>query len=101
MCKVGWLDDGLRFLVWVRCQQGAFFTNHFGEILLCFGVLAAQYDRKFEVAEHCLALVFAVNHVKVSQRLRQHHNADMPLPQLAQAFNNLQFAERSELVKAK
>lgn len=93
MCKVSWLDDGLRFLVGVCCQQRALLTNHFGEILLCFGVLAAQYDRKFEVAEHCFPFIFTVNHIDIRYRLGQDKDSNSAFPQLAQTFNNLQLAE--------
>ena len=99
MCKVGWFDDGLRLLTGIGGQQCVLFAYHFGKVLLRFGVLTTQYDGKFEVAEHGLALIFAINHVKVGQRLGQHHNTDVAFPQFTQGLGNLQLAERGKFVK--
>ena len=101
MRKVGWLDYRLGLGAGIRFQGRAFVAYHFGKILLCFGVLAAKQDSNFEIAEHCFTLVLTINHVKVSQRLRQHHYTDMAFAQLTQGLGYLEFAKGCKFIQAK
>ena len=100
MCKVCGLDYRLRLCIRICFQWGTLVSYHFGKILLRFGVLTTEQNRKFEIAEHRLSLILAVNHIKVSQRLRQHHYTDMAFAQLAQGLGDLRFSKRRELVQA-
>ena len=52
-----------------------------------------------KVAQHGFSFVLAVNHIEVGQRLGEHHNTDVTLPQFAQGLGDLQFAERGKFVK--
>ena len=101
MRKVCGLDDWLRLLAGIGGQQCMLFAYHFGEVFLCFGVLAAEQNGKLKVAQHGFPLVLAVNHIEVSQRLGQHHNTDVALSQFAQGLGDLQLAERGKFVKTK
>lgn len=46
-----------------------------------------------DAAEHCFPFIFTVNHIDIRYRLGQDKDSNSAFPQLAQTFNNLQFAE--------
>lgn len=84
VCEVCGLDDRLRLLAGIGDQQCVLFAYHFGEVFLRFGVLAAEQNGKLKVAKHGFPFVLTVNHIEVGQRLGEHHNTDVTLPQFAQ-----------------
>ena len=62
-------------------------------LFLCFGIFAAEQNSKLKVTQHSFPFIFTVNHIDIRYRLGQDKDSNSAFPQLAQTFNNLQFAE--------